>query len=94
MVDFHKQKYYQIRANARKSGKDCELSLNDIKKLLPSICIYCGDIAKGLDRLDSSKGYIKSNVKPCCTICNKAKQSLSVKEFMTHIEKIYNYNLE
>lgn len=43
----------------------------------------------GLDRIDSSKGYIKGNVVTCCKKCNLAKSDLSYKEFINHIKKIY-----
>jgi predicted RNA-binding Zn-ribbon protein involved in translation (DUF1610 family) len=46
-------------------------------------------IYNGLDRVDSSKGYIKGNVLPSCKKCNIAKSDLSYNEFLQHIEKIY-----
>lgn len=41
-----------------------------------------------IDRVDNSKGYITSNVVPCCKFCNAAKGTSTVTEFMywlTHI---------
>ena len=46
-------------------------------------------IYNGLDRVDSSKGYIRGNVLPCCKKCNIAKSDLSYNDFLQHIEKIY-----
>lgn len=46
----------------------------------------------GLDRIDSSKGYIIDNVVPCCKYCNQAKSNLSEEEFKNLIKRIYkNY---
>lgn len=48
--------------------------------------------ANGIDRIDSNKGYTKDNCVPCCTICNRMKQDLSVQEFYDHIKQILNYS--
>jgi 5-methylcytosine-specific restriction endonuclease McrA len=42
----------------------------------------------GIDRKDSSKGYILSNVVSCCFTCNKAKGTMSEKEFLEWIDRI------
>ncbi len=42
----------------------------------------------GLDRVDSSRGYISTNIVPCCKTCNYMKQSLSEMEFLAHIHRI------
>jgi len=43
----------------------------------------------GIDRIDSSKGYIECNVVTCCSRCNAAKQDISMREFREHIKKMY-----
>lgn len=43
----------------------------------------------GLDRVDSSKGYIRGNVVPCCKKCNLAKSDMSYQDFLNHIIRIY-----
>lgn len=48
-------------------------------------------LANGVDRLDSNKGYSIDNCVPCCTRCNTAKNTLSEKDFINHIIKIYNH---
>lgn len=42
----------------------------------------------GIDRVDNKKGYTVSNSVPCCVICNRAKSSLTYKEFMEYINRI------
>ena len=42
----------------------------------------------GIDKIDNTKGYIKNNIVPCCSICNVMKNNLSIEEFKTHILKI------
>jgi hypothetical protein len=46
----------------------------------------------GIDRIDSSKGYIFENCIPCCSVCNRMKSDMMQSEFLNHINKIYNFN--
>ena len=43
----------------------------------------------GIDRIDSSKGYMLDNVVSCCKHCNTAKNTMSQESFKNHIRKIY-----
>jgi hypothetical protein len=45
----------------------------------------------GLDRFDSSKGYTKQNVRPCCSRCNYMKHKMTHEIFLEHIEKILDF---
>lgn len=45
----------------------------------------------GIDRIDSNKGYIKDNIRPCCGICNKAKRDLSDTDFSIWLDRLSNY---
>jgi hypothetical protein len=44
----------------------------------------------GIDRIDSSIGYIQGNVVSCCKTCNIAKMDMNYNDFINHIKKIYN----
>ena len=46
----------------------------------------------GLDRLDSSKGYIHGNVVPCCRNCNVFRGRIPVEKFFEMIERIHSHN--
>lgn len=48
---------------------------------------YAGN---GIDRLNNTKGYIRTNVVACCSICNKMKSDLPIKIFKNKINQIYN----
>jgi len=39
-------------------------------------------LAPSVDRIDSAEGYVEGNVCLCCNWVNKAKGSLSAKEFL------------
>ena len=47
--------------------------------------------ANGIDRIDSTQGYELINSVPCCTICNRMKLDHSKMDFLTHIQKILNF---
>jgi hypothetical protein len=51
-------------------------------------------VYNGIDRVDSSKGYIEGNCVTCCKLCNIAKHNLNVEEFYNRIVRIYNYMTE
>jgi hypothetical protein len=42
----------------------------------------------GIDRVDSSMGYVAGNVVPCCSTCNRMKLDHSYDDFIAHIKKI------
>jgi hypothetical protein len=46
----------------------------------------------GMDRIDSTKGYVHGNVVPCCGECNGMKSRLPVDEFLALIERIRSHN--
>jgi len=93
---------YQTNAKAR--GLCFELTEEQLDTLFQGACVYCdappsqvsknrfgyGDFTyNGIDRLDSSVGYVHSNVVSCCFDCNRAKGSRSVEEFIAWIERVY-----
>lgn len=43
----------------------------------------------GIDRIDSSKGYIEGNVVSCCKHCNTAKLDRTFEEFKNWISQVY-----
>ena len=45
-------------------------------------------IYNGLDRVDSSKGYLLDNLVTCCKDCNIAKGTKSVEEFLAWVQRL------
>jgi 5-methylcytosine-specific restriction endonuclease McrA len=46
----------------------------------------------GIDRVDNNVGYIRKNCVPCCKICNYAKNTMTLKEFYSWLNKAYKYS--
>jgi hypothetical protein len=92
----------RVRDGAMKRGFEFDLSLAFYQSLVGENCHYCsspllwtsrrndkqkGTSAHNLDRKDSSKGYIESNVVPCCGACNWLKSDVISYDEMRWIGK-------
>ena len=83
------------------------LSSEKFRDLTKSTCVYCGVIPlqhtsalkgrgtpyvyNGIDRKDNTQGYTEENSVACCGVCNKAKRSMSVSQFMEWIERLVKF---
>lgn len=96
---------YRYKANAIKRQINWKLSTQQFAELTQRNCHYCDSEPKqiaiargcnssytynGIDRIDSSIGYVFDNCVPACKKCNRAKNDMSTEEFKTMIKKIYN----
>lgn len=94
------------KRNAEARNLDFFLTNEQFVNLVRQNCFYCGIkpeklvIAKGydgkysyngVDRVDSTLGYIISNCVPCCETCNRAKRAMSVEEFYSWIDRVYHH---
>jgi len=50
-------------------------------------------VYNGIDRKDNSLGYIESNVVPCCKFCQYAKRDLLYQEFLDHLIRVGNHQI-
>jgi hypothetical protein len=94
------------RGGAKARGLEFSLTKSDFKNITSKNCDYCNCkpalrlsrngkssyVCNGVDRIDSTKGYVLDNCVPCCTKCNLMKLDLSLEEFKAHIDLLY-YNL-
>ena len=83
-----KIKLSTYRANAKRVGRQFEVTLEKMREILSTPCIYCGDKSTGIDRIDNKKGYIEGNIAPCCGVCNHMKWNLSKQDFIERCKKI------
>lgn len=64
----------------------------DIKLLLKRGDTHQPNIKyNGIDRVNPKLGYSINNCVPCCSRCNYMKGTMQSAEFLSHIEKIYNF---
>jgi len=54
--------------------------------------LFNGDyIYNGVDRIDSSQGYVPSNVCTCCKECNRRKLASRVEDFFSWIKRVHSH---
>ena len=86
-----KEKYRQTNKKAGYRNIEFKLTIEEFKYLTRNKnCYLCNDFYEilGIDRINSKKGYEKSNCLPCCSTCNYAKLDTPLQDFYKHIEKI------
>jgi hypothetical protein len=90
-------RYYQIYKNSAITKQLMfEITKEEYLLLVVSPCNYCGIIQEkgfnGIDRLNSSIGYVKNNCVSCCAMCNYMKGCLNKDIFIQRVEHISTYN--
>lgn len=96
--------YRRYKNDAKTRNRSFCITKEEFRILTKCKCYFCGlepsSIMKGpgyngdylyngLDRLDNTKDYELSNCVTCCKICNRAKQTMTIEEFKTHIIRAY-----
>jgi hypothetical protein len=95
-----------IKAQAKLRGKSFSLAIDETVALIKGNCHYCGcepdntygpekrrvEIKyNGIDRVDSSKGYVRGNCVSCCRFCNSAKLDKTYQEFMAYLDRLVRH---
>ena len=93
----------QYKRHASDRGIQFSLDYDAVEELIRRPCHYCGDKAgnlkktknmtegfrhNGIDRVDSSLGYVNGNVVPCCGLCNRAKRDMPRDVFIAWATRI------
>jgi len=100
-----KKMFSSLPTKSKRYGGDTDINFEEFKFLSKQNCFYCGkppsNCAKsfgtdpvfvkytGLDRIDSSLPYLKTNVRPCCKQCNGAKSDHSEKDYFDFIKRSF-----
>lgn len=93
-----RQMYLTYKSSARNRNLEMDLTEEQFHEIASGDCDYCGAppsefrsrlraehapyMANGIDRVDSSVGYVISNVVSCCKNCNIAKNVMSRDAFI------------
>jgi len=93
----------RMKYAAKARGYVWRLTREQVAHLTKQQCHYCGVVPNqveqhrgvkgnyiynGIDRLDNTKGYVIDNVVPCCGVCNRAKNDMTVREFRTWLVRV------
>ena len=100
--------FWRYRGEARRSGKEFVLDIEQFRSLVSSDCYYCGKPTtaietdgrgipfkyNGVDRRDNDIGYVFENCVTCCFRCNRMKSAMSDLEFLQHVVRIFKKHRE
>lgn len=82
-------RYGSCKRSAKRRSISFDITLEQYKALIANPCYYSGhalpETGGGLDRIDSSKGYIIGNVVPCCSRCNNIFNKYDKQETYEHL---------
>lgn len=86
------KKYRDYFIRAFKKKLDFELSVERFLQICNLPCSYCGGFGEnGIDRIDSSLGYVEENSQPCCSKCNMMKLAYTHEDFINHLKKVLTH---
>jgi hypothetical protein len=88
-MDKPRLRFYKMEKRCQQNGMIFELTLENYENnFYKKPCKYCGQEAKGVDRVDNNKGYLIGNMVPCCWVCNKMKIDHSKEDFIAQCKRI------
>ena len=90
--------YRDYERKAENYGREFSLSRDQVHSLMHSACYLCAKCPtayhkNGIDRFDSSIGYVIENCRPCCGECNYMKNNYVYQEFMLKLSTIYHHRI-
>lgn len=88
--------YSTYKSSALAKNLVFEITQEQYNEIVKPKCYYCDCIHErgfnGIDRIDSTKGYVLDNCVSCCKMCNYMKKSLDEHIFIKRAEHITSYN--
>lgn len=96
----------KVQKSAMERHLEFDLTVDQVRSITKLDCSYCGakplprvvsrNLAgmyahNGIDRIDSTIGYVWSNVTPCCGRCNIAKSDMTLMEFKEWAVSLYKH---
>lgn len=89
-----KGRYSGYKKSARERHVDFLITFEVFQQITQNPCWYCNSIKEpmGIDRIDNKQGYILANCRPCCSVCNYMKRTMTVEVFLNHCKQIANFH--
>ena len=85
-------RHQSVIARAKKKNLECSVTVDDIRELIKSNCVYCGATERiEIDRKDSSLGYTVDNTCSACRRCNTIKNDVVSYREMIEIAKMLRW---
>ena len=86
-------RFLHYRSEAKQKNRVFELTLEQFIDITSRKCYYCDQFSEGhdycgIDRVDTTQGYLLTNVIPCCKMCNKMKLDHTEQKFMEQCKRI------
>lgn len=88
------KKYGDLKSQAKTKNREMNISYEEYLEIIKDrTCYYCDynfseDGGHSLNRIDSKKGYLLDNVKPCCKTCNSIMLDFSIEDLEPRLYKI------
>jgi hypothetical protein len=90
--DVNSSPFVVYKENATRLGREFQMTKGEFEILANDSCHYCGisrpNATNGVDRVDSTKGYIPGNIVTCCGPCNLMKNNFAYTTFVDKAIKI------
>jgi hypothetical protein len=87
-------KYATARASAERKGWDFTITRTEFEEIIARPCVYQYNgppaSSTGIDRIDSTKGYVSGNCQPCCGKHNQFKSDVLTHDQMQDAVQRYN----
>lgn len=84
-----RRKVGTYKQSSKEKNRVWELPDEQARELLQADCYYCGvNNCLGIDRIDNKVGYTVDNSRPCCKICNYAKNTQTETEFFAWVARV------
>ena len=93
------QSFRSYTKEAKRRNIEFNLSKDNFFDIIKNNCYYCGEMNQekkfnGIDRMDSSVGYLLENCVSCCSLCNYLKNKTPIDIFMKRLQHMVSYSNE
>jgi hypothetical protein len=97
---------YRAKKNSQKKNREFQITKDDVLELFEKQngrCFYTNremewssgsksNTAVSIDRIDSSKGYVKDNIALCCVVVNYIKHEMTIEEMIDWCSAIVEHS--